>query len=48
MAISNIVCFWFSQFEGIFTVAKGDMVGSKLGQLRGQFTVAVRDMIGSC
>jgi len=33
VAISNIVCSWFSQFEGQFAVAKGDMVGSKLCQL---------------
>jgi len=45
MAISNIVCSWFSQFEGQFTVAKGDMVGSKLCQLWNQFTLAISDQV---
>jgi len=45
VAISNIVWSWFSQFEGQFTVAKGDMVGSKLGQLGSQFTVAIIDQV---
>ena len=37
-------CSWLGGFEGKFTVAISDLVGSRLGHFEGKFTVAISNV----